>query len=188
MIMNRSKELILWFDELSKKDIAVTVIESGKFQKLGTEMRALNFYSGTTFCPAEKSIEGTELLRTVMVGGSSIVTIGNGIRSLERELKKHNIDLTAEFEEAEAELKNIETVKNEIVEKQKAYSSLDIEKIDIEKALEKLYAFDLEEQTKLMEKEKAILNRLVQKDNMIILIEEKTKTRTSTASKTPSKY
>ena len=43
-------------DELSQKDIAVTVIESGKFQKLGTEMRALNFYSGTTFCPAEKSI------------------------------------------------------------------------------------------------------------------------------------
>lgn len=91
-------------DELSRKDIAVTVIESGKFQKLGTEMRALNFYTGTTFCPAEKSIEGTELLRTIMVGGSSIVTIGNGVRSLERELKEQNIDLTTEFEEAEAEL------------------------------------------------------------------------------------
>ncbi len=92
-------------NELSRKDIAVTVIESGKFQKLGTEMRALNFYSRSSLLnPSEKSSEGTELLRTIMVGGTSVVTIANGVRSLERELKEHNIDLTTEFEDAETEL------------------------------------------------------------------------------------
>ncbi len=91
--------------ELAHQGLTVTVLEAGKYHKLGTERRALSFYSHSgMFSPSEKSLEGTELLRTKMVGGSSIVTIGNGVRSLEHELKAQNIDLTTEFDEAEAEL------------------------------------------------------------------------------------
>jgi choline dehydrogenase-like flavoprotein len=92
-------------NELASNGLNVTVVEAGTFHKLGTEMRALNFYTRSSrFNPAEKSQEGTEVFRTRMVGGSSIVTIGNGVRSLEHELKAQNIDLATEFEEAETEL------------------------------------------------------------------------------------
>lgn len=91
--------------ELSQKGLNVMVLEAGRHHKLGTERRALSFYSHSDmFNPSEKSLEGTQLLRTMMVGGSSIVTIGNGVRALEYELKAHQIDLTTEFDEAEAEL------------------------------------------------------------------------------------
>jgi choline dehydrogenase-like flavoprotein len=99
--------------ELARNNIDVTVLDAGTFHKLGTEMRSLNFYSRSSMLtPSEKSLEGTELLRTIMVGGSSVVTIGNGIRSLEPELKAQNIDLTTEFEEAETELNIKSTPKN----------------------------------------------------------------------------
>lgn len=91
--------------ELAHKGLNVIVLEAGTYHKLGTERRALSFYSHSdTFNPSEKSLEGTQLLRTIMVGGSSIVTIGNGVRALEHELKVNHIDLTTEFDEAEAEL------------------------------------------------------------------------------------
>jgi phytoene dehydrogenase-like protein len=100
-------------NELAQKAIDVTILEAGKHEKLGTERRSLNYYSGSSyFSPSEKSVEGTELNRTIMVGGSSMVTIGCGVRALEQELKEQNIDLKEEFEDAEDELKITPTPTN----------------------------------------------------------------------------
>ena len=70
--------------ELANRGRDVIIVEKGKYHKLGTERRALGFYSGSlwSLCAGEKSVEGTELLRTIMVGGSSMVTLANGVRAL----------------------------------------------------------------------------------------------------------
>jgi len=92
--------------ELATQGRKVVILEKGKHHKLGTERRALRFYSGSvwSFCPGEKSEEGTEVLRAIMVGGTSMVTFGNSARALQRELDAIGIDLTSEFDEAEREL------------------------------------------------------------------------------------
>jgi len=91
---------------LSIRGFNVTVLEKGGYHKLGTSWRALSFYTGSfwNFCPGEMSDGGVEVLRTVMVGGSSVVTLGNGVRALQKEFKSLGIDLEAEFIEAEKEL------------------------------------------------------------------------------------
>jgi len=89
--------------ELATKGHKVTILEKGKYHKLGTTMRALKFYSGSLLCPAERTPEGTEIIRTIMVGGSSMVTLANGVRALEKELRAIGINLKDEFEEAEKE-------------------------------------------------------------------------------------
>ena len=50
------------------------------------------------------SKEGAEMLRTVMVGGSTMVTLGKGVRSLQDELDGLGINLEEEFQEVETEL------------------------------------------------------------------------------------
>jgi len=89
--------------ELATKGHEVTILEKGKYHKLGTTMRALKFYSGSLLCSAERTSEGTEIIRTIMVGGSSMVTLANGVRALEKELRAIGINLKDEFEEAEKE-------------------------------------------------------------------------------------
>jgi len=98
--------------ELAIRGIKVTILEKGKYHKVGTERWALGFYAGSStyrkmlrnFSPGEKSSEGTEILRAVMVGGSSVVTFGNGVRALQSELETLGIHLEDEFKEAEREL------------------------------------------------------------------------------------
>ena len=90
--------------ELAKRGVDVTILEAGGYPKIGTEMRALGMYTGGMFGPGEFSRDGVEILRTVMVGGSSFVTLGNGVRSLQGELLGFGIDLEDEFVEAESEL------------------------------------------------------------------------------------
>ena len=92
--------------ELSTRGYKVIVIEKGEYHKLGTARRALSFYSGSlwNFCPGELSEEGTEILRTIMVGGSSMVTLGNGVRAFQSEFRNMGINLEGEFKEAETEL------------------------------------------------------------------------------------
>ena len=90
--------------ELAQSGKEVTVLEAGAYPKMGTERRALSFYTGGFWGPGEFSREGVEILRTEMVGGSSCVTIGNGVRALQKELSLHGLDLEEEFQEAEAEL------------------------------------------------------------------------------------
>lgn len=90
--------------ELSKKGEKVTILETGAYPKIGTEIRALNYFTGGFLGPGEFSKEKVEILRTRMVGGSSVVTIGNGVRAIQSELKTHGIELEDEFQEAEHEL------------------------------------------------------------------------------------
>lgn len=90
--------------ELAGNGEKVTVIEKGGFYRLGTAWRASKFYSGGKFSPGEFSEERTELLRTIMAGGSTMVTLGNGVRALQSKLNEIGIDLEKEFSEAEKEL------------------------------------------------------------------------------------
>jgi len=97
--------------ELASQGAEVTVVEKGGMNKLGTSWRALKFYSGS-FGPGEVSAEGIELLRTIMVGGSTVVTLGNGVRALQTELKDAGVSIDEELEEAERELRVTATPKN----------------------------------------------------------------------------
>jgi len=90
--------------ELSKKGKKVTILDAGAYPKLGTDFNALKFYTGGFFSPGEFSKDNVEILRTKMVGGSSVVTYGNGTRALQAEFKSHGVDLEAEFIEAESDL------------------------------------------------------------------------------------
>lgn len=79
--------------ELAIRDIPVILIEKGPLIKPKDAF--------TTFDEREKDID---LLKTTCVGGSTMVSAGNGMRVLERELKSMGIDLSAELSEAEREL------------------------------------------------------------------------------------
>ena len=88
--------------ELSKKGKKVLILERGSFTKeIGTQRAGLGFYDR---CALRTSKEGTIIYRTLMVGGTTVVSCGNGIRVLESELKGLGIDLSKEFEETEKEL------------------------------------------------------------------------------------
>ncbi|HEX9915308.1 MAG TPA: FAD-dependent oxidoreductase [Candidatus Bathyarchaeia archaeon] len=91
--------------ELSARGGNVTILEAGAYPKIGTEWRATKFYTGGVMGPGEFSVDKVEILRTIMVGGSSMVTIGNGVRTLQSEFRSLGIDLEEEFREAESELK-----------------------------------------------------------------------------------
>ena len=68
--------------ELAKSNIPVTIIEKGPYIKTKD---AINYY--------DKSYENMDLLKTTCVGGSTIVSAGNGVRILEKEFKNIGIDL-----------------------------------------------------------------------------------------------
>lgn len=93
-------------NELAKKGKQATIVERGRFHKIGSGRRAMGFYSAPfwSFSPGEKSAEGVEILRTIMVGGSSMVTYGNGVRALQGKLEDQGLDLEDYFREAEDEL------------------------------------------------------------------------------------
>lgn len=62
--------------------------------------------------PSEKAFQcydnldvGVELLKTTCLGGTTLVTAGNAVRTCQQEFQKLGIDLSGEFEEVEAELK-----------------------------------------------------------------------------------
>ena len=79
--------------ELSGKGIDVTLIEKGP--KIA-EKEAFKCYANV----------GSEvnILRTICLGGTTMVSAGNGVRVLEKELHVFGIDLRNEFEDAEKEL------------------------------------------------------------------------------------
>ena len=92
--------------ELSKGGKEVLVVEKGKHEeKLGTFRRSLGFFDtvGLTKSP-RKSKEGTILWRTIMAGGSAVVSCANGTRCLEKELSELGINLDSEFAEVEQEV------------------------------------------------------------------------------------
>jgi choline dehydrogenase-like flavoprotein len=94
--------------ELSKKGKEVLVVEGGKREPfLGTFKDCVEFYDGNNVTKIpKKSKEGTVLYRTLMVGGSSMVACGNGVRCLENELEEQGISLIEEYKEVEEFLHN----------------------------------------------------------------------------------
>ena len=84
--------------ELSKKGKEVLVVERGGHEKRGSFQ---DFLIGLDM-PTSK--EGVIVYRKIMAGGSTIVSAGNGVRSLEKELSGLGISLDQEFAEAEKEM------------------------------------------------------------------------------------
>jgi choline dehydrogenase-like flavoprotein len=84
--------------ELAIRGHKVTILERGKYHKLGTKRRRMGFYSNVN------PVDGPQILRTVMVGGSSMVSLSSGVRALQNKLKTLGVDLEKEFEEVEKEL------------------------------------------------------------------------------------
>ena len=92
--------------ELAIRGKDVLVVERGQYaKKLGTFRQSLPYFDGNrvTKIP-RKSKEGVILWRTLMAGGSTIVSCGNGTRCLEQELSDLGIKLSDEFPEAEREM------------------------------------------------------------------------------------
>ena len=79
--------------ELSDKGVDVVLIEKGP--AIEAE-EASNYYANID--------SGVKILRTLCLGGTTTVSAGNGVRTLEKELNELGINLSAEFEEAEREL------------------------------------------------------------------------------------
>ncbi len=79
--------------ELAKKGLQVTLIEKGPL---------------TEFKEAYKHYDvmnvGTEVSRTICVGGTTMVSAGNAVRACSNDFKKLGIDLSHEFDEIEEEL------------------------------------------------------------------------------------
>lgn len=88
--------------ELAKKGKDVLVIERGPLVKeLGTQRSGLRFYDR---CGLRTSKEGVIVYRTLMVGGTTTVSCGNGVVTLDKELRDLGIDLSEEFAETKQEL------------------------------------------------------------------------------------
>lgn len=92
--------------ELAKKGKSVLIIEKGGIEKkLGTFKDAVRVYDGNKLTKIpKKSKEGVIIYRAFMAGGTTVVSIANGVRCLEKELSTHNIFLEDEFNECEQEL------------------------------------------------------------------------------------
>lgn len=88
--------------ELAKRGKKVLILEKGSIvPRVGTERAAINFYDKYGRLSSK---EGITIYRTIMAGGTTVVSCGNGVRALEKELKKLNIDISTELDETEKEL------------------------------------------------------------------------------------
>lgn len=93
--------------ELAKRGKKVLIVEKGRLfqqEQIGSALTAYQFYDKHGLW--SKSKEGVFYYRTIMAGGTSVVTCGNTVRALEKELKGLGIDLGKEFLEAEREVGN----------------------------------------------------------------------------------
>jgi len=79
--------------ELATRGFEVVLLERGP---IIAERDAAQYYANLS--------SAVELMRTVCLGGTTLVSAGNGVRVLEDELAALDIDLRAEFAETEAEL------------------------------------------------------------------------------------
>jgi len=93
--------------ELSNRGKAVLVVEKGtRAKKLGSFRHTLPYFdvNAVTKTP-RRSSEGVILWRTLMAGGSTVVSCGNATRCLEKELADLGVDLDHAFREAEQEMR-----------------------------------------------------------------------------------
>ncbi len=92
--------------ELSARGKQVLIVEKGhREDRIGNFRDALRYFDANplTRTPA-RSKEGVILWRTFMAGGTTVVSSGNALRCLERELGESGITLDEEFSEAEREM------------------------------------------------------------------------------------
>lgn len=91
-------------NELALRGKDVLVVDCGKREtSLGTFSDCVRYFDANKLTLIPKhSMEGTTLWRTLMVGGSSEVACGNGIRSLETELNDYGISLQEYYEKSES--------------------------------------------------------------------------------------
>ncbi len=92
--------------DLSFLGKSILIIEKGKNEKkVGTFLDSLRYYDANKLTKIpKKSKEGMIIWRTFMAGGSTMVSMGNGVRCLERELANFDIHLSTEFAYVENEL------------------------------------------------------------------------------------
>lgn len=76
--------------ELAKSNIAVTIVEKGPFCDVKDSYK---YY--------DEVDNYLDLSKTVCVGGSSVVAAGNGVKLLEDELAKYDVDISKELNEVE---------------------------------------------------------------------------------------
>ena len=79
--------------ELSKKGVEVTLIEKGPFTKTGL---AYEHY--------ENANVGVELLKTSCIGGTTLVSARNAVRTCQEQFKTMGIDLEEDFNDIENEM------------------------------------------------------------------------------------
>jgi choline dehydrogenase-like flavoprotein len=89
--------------DLATRGKEVLIVECGRREpSVGTFKDCVQYYDANKITKIpRKSQEGTILWRTLMVGGSSMVACGNGVRCLEKELEELGISLTNELRESE---------------------------------------------------------------------------------------
>ncbi|MBU0709682.1 MAG: GMC family oxidoreductase N-terminal domain-containing protein [Candidatus Omnitrophica bacterium] len=91
--------------ELAGGGKKILIVEKGRYfseKQLGSVINGLQFYDRQGL--RSKTKEGIFYYRTIMAGGTSVVSCANGVRSLEKKFKKMGIDLRDEFRETEKEL------------------------------------------------------------------------------------
>lgn len=93
--------------ELTKAGREVLVVEAGRPpEHLGAFADALRMYDGNAVTKMPKrSVEGTIIYRALVAGGSTVVSCGNGVRCLERELAELGIDLADDLAAMEQEMR-----------------------------------------------------------------------------------
>ncbi len=92
--------------EIAKSGGSALVLEAGRSEgNLGTFRDASRFYDVRgLFKMPRTSLQGAIIWRTLMAGGSTVVSCGNGVRCLEKELSELGIDIGEELTEAERDL------------------------------------------------------------------------------------
>jgi choline dehydrogenase-like flavoprotein len=93
--------------ELARRGKDVLLLERGVIESsLGSFKDTLRYFDGNqrTQTP-KKAKEGSILWRTMMAGGSVMVSCANGVRALQRELAERGIELEQDFAEIERELR-----------------------------------------------------------------------------------
>ena len=92
--------------EMARAGHDILVLEAGNQEThIGTFADATRIYDGNEITRTpRKSEEGVTLWRTRMAGGSTVVSCGNGVRCLERELGEFGIDLSDDLAAMEAEM------------------------------------------------------------------------------------
>jgi choline dehydrogenase-like flavoprotein len=92
--------------ELALQGRNVMILERGKYEQSFGGLRDIaRFYDINSKSETRRTtFEGVQVFRAFAAGGTTIVSCGNGVRSLEKELSELGINLDEEFKEAECEM------------------------------------------------------------------------------------